>query len=265
MGLFIFLCGFFGFFIFLILYIIAAIRKRPKKKLGIATIICVLLFILGASLYADSVPIDEYNAILEERDALKDDFAELQRKYDDLQVEYKELQEGAGAFLKLSEDEQAAELARAEREKIEAEEAARVAKEEAERIAAEKAAQEEKERQEEEAARLAEEAKGYETGITFEEISRSPDDYEGEKVKFTGYVLQINEGRNENEIRMATSGMFDDIIYGTYDPSILEVRVLEDDNITIYGTVSGLKTYTAVLGNSVTLPNISIDRIEINE
>ena len=105
----------------------------------------------------------------------------------------------------------------------------------------------------------------YGCGITFEEISRSPDDYEGEKVKFTGYVLQINEGRNENEIRMATSGMFDDIIYGTYDPSILEVRVLKDDNITIYGTVSGLKTYTAVLGNSVTLPNISIDRIEINE
>ncbi len=59
---------------------------------------------------------------------------------------------------------------------------------EAERIIAEKQAAEE-------AARLAaEEAQGYETGITYDNIARTPDEYTGKKVKFTGKVIQLIEG-----------------------------------------------------------------------
>lgn len=62
---------------------------------------------------------------------------------------------------------------------------------------------------------------------------------------------------------MSTSGKYDDVIYGTYDPSGLGVRLLEDDKITIFGTIRGLKTYTTIMGASVTLPHIVIDRLEL--
>lgn len=247
-------------------------------KKGIAFILAMtMLFALGAC-SSEGVSQEAYDTLAAERDelnteldALKIEHENLIGEHENLAEEHKKLSEEyeafmqeAAPFLKLSEEERAAELARAEQERIEAEEAARLAQEEADRLAAERAAQEEAEAKAAEEARLAEEAKGYETGITFKEISRSPDDYVGKKVKFSGYVLQVIEGSTANAIRMSTSGKYDDVIYGIYDKSILDVRLLDDDKITIYGTVSGLMTYETVMGASVTLPQILIDRIEFN-
>lgn len=180
------------------------------------------------------------------------------RNYYSLESNYKQIVESEEYqnFIALSENEQAAEIARAEKERIEAEEAARLAQEEASRQEAERLAQEE-------AERLAEEAKGYETGITFEQLSRTPDDYVNAKVKFTGSVLQVLENSGVNEIRMSTNGKYDDVIYGSYLTDILDVRLLQDDIITIYGEFKGLITYETIMGGSVTLPYVLIDRIEL--
>ena len=48
-------------------------------------------------------------------------------------------------------------------------------------------------------------------------------------------------------------------------PDLLDVRLLEDDNITVYGAFVEMYTYETVLGGTVTLPLISVDRIGINE
>ena len=43
-----------------------------------------------------------------------------------------------------------------------------------------------------------------------------------------------------------------------YDVSVKNLRILEDDKITVYGIFEGLTTYTTVLGQSVTIPKIIV-------
>ena len=149
---------------------------------------------------------------------------------------------------------------------------------EADRIKAEEAAEQERKAEEErlaaeEAAREAEEKEklGYETGITYDQLARNPDDYMNEKVKFTGEVVQVLEGEGETDIRLAVHwnsyGWYDSdqILYCGFDPSILSFRLLEDDIITIYGYSLGLYSYEAVSGATITLPCVWIDKIELQE
>ncbi|MCR5686042.1 MAG: toxin regulator, partial [Lachnospiraceae bacterium] len=143
-------------------------------------------------------------------------------------------------------------------------------KAEEEKAAADKAAKEEAERKaaEEAAAREAEKKKGYNTGITFNDLARKPDDFKGKKVQFSGRVLQVNEVDTEIQIRLATKKnswdqYYDDVIYIYFDRSLIPARILDDDIITIYGVSRGLYTYTTVLGASVTLPLIEVEKIDI--
>lgn len=154
--------------------------------------------------------------------------------YDNLEKDYKKLEEDTKPYLEMTE---------AEREAVQ-------------KAAEEKKAQEEAKRQEEE-------AKGYETGITFEDISRSPDKYKGKKVKFSGNILQVITGYSTNQARMSTSGNYDDVILIEYKNDIIDVRLLEDDDITICGTFKYMATYETVIGGSVTLPFINVDIISL--
>ena len=140
----------------------------------------------------------------------------------------------------------------------EAEAAKLAAEQEAERIKAEEAAKAEAEA----AARAAEEAKGYETGITYDQLARTPDEYKGKKVKFTGRVVQLIENDSEINIRLAVDDNYDTIIFGGYDPSIVSSRVLEEDVITIYGNSIGLYSYESTLGGKITVPGIWIEKID---
>ena len=121
-----------------------------------------------------------------------------------------------------------------------------------------------KKAEEEEAKRLAEEEekKGYDTGITYNQIARTPDDYKGKKIKFKGKVIQVMEGDGEVQIRLAVGGDYDKIIYGVYDSSIVSSRVLEDDNITIMGLSAGLLTYQSTMGGEITIPSMLIEKID---
>lgn len=130
-------------------------------------------------------------------------------------------------------------------------------KAEAEKLEAEKKAKEEKEKREQEEK----EKRGYDTGITYKQLARNPEKYEGQKVKFTGEVIQVMEGDDEVQIRLAVGGDYDNVIYGSYDKSIVSSRVLEDDYITIRGVSQGLLTYESTMGASITIPSVSIDKI----
>lgn len=107
---------------------------------------------------------------------------------------------------------------------------------------------------------------GYETGITYDNIARNPDEYEGRKVKFQGRVVQMLEDRDAGlvNIRLAVDDNYGQIIYVSYMPAKGESRILEDDEITVYGTSMGMMTYTATLGNEVTVPWVNADRYEMN-
>ena len=144
------------------------------------------------------------------------------------------------------------EMTAAEQEKKEAElKAAKEAKEEEE---AEKLAAEQKKKEEEE-------KKGYDTGITYSQLARTPDDYLAKKVKFSGKVVQVMEDGDSVGIRLAVDGDYDNIILGTFDSSIISERILEDDYITVYGLSAGIYTYESTMGASISVPSMTIDKI----
>lgn len=156
------------------------------------------------------------------------------------------------AELKKKEDEEKAKKAAEEaaaKEKAEAEAKAK-AEAEAQRAAEEKAAAEEAERI------------GYDTGITYDQLARNPDDYIFEKVKFRGTVIQVMEGDGLTQIRLAVNDDYDHILFAEFDSSVLDSRVLEDDTITIRGLSSGLITYESTMGGSISIPGVVIDQIE---
>lgn len=76
-------------------------------------------------------------------------------------------------------------------------------------------------------------------------------------------TMRVNITAEENEF--AENGyIYSDTIYVTYRrQSENESRVLEDDIITLYGTLDGLETYNSIFGESVSLPSVKARYIEI--
>lgn len=105
--------------------------------------------------------------------------------------------------------------------------------------------------------------------IAYKDIARNPDNYKGTKAVFTGEVIQVQEGLfNSIVMRVnVTKGnydIWDDTVYVNYTYSEGESKFLEDDIITMYGTLKGSKTYTTVLGSSVTIPQFDAKYINLN-
>ena len=95
----------------------------------------------------------------------------------------------------------------------------------------------------------------YKTGITYDQVARTPDDYEGKKMQFTGRVIQVIEDKSETQIRLAVDGNSDNIILVGFDPDILNgSRVLEDDLVTVSGTSVGTVSYKSTMGGKITIP-----------
>ena len=91
------------------------------------------------------------------------------------------------------------------------------------------------------------------------DVERNPDDYVGKYMKVTGKVLQ-----SQNDIyRVKDSD--GSTWYITYKIKDGESRILEDDTVTFYGECNGLKTYTALLGQEVTIPELKAEYAEISQ
>ena len=103
----------------------------------------------------------------------------------------------------------------------------------------------------------------FRSDISYDEIARHPNDYDGELLTFSGEVAQVIEGDGMTELRIAVDGDYDDIIYGIYDNRILDSRLLEDDKIQFYGESCGIISYQSTLGATISIPSISIYKIVI--
>lgn len=102
----------------------------------------------------------------------------------------------------------------------------------------------------------------YSSDYSYEQLARNPDTYIGEKMKFSGKVLQAQTG-DINYIRLAVNSDYNTVIFVTYDADIIDYRLLEDDYITIYGTSYSTYSYEAVSGATITLPWVWADIIEL--
>ena len=198
---------------------------------------------------------EQYDQLVSEKEDVEKQLEQAQKDLQALQGEYDEYKEKMKPFEEMTAAQAEAEKAKAEQEKaqIEEEEAAKKAaeEEEAARIA-----------EEERLAREEEEAKGYETGITYDELARTPDDFKGKKVKFDGKVVQVMEGDGKVQIRLAVDDDYDTILYCEYNSDIVSSIVLEDDEITIYGVSAGLLTYQSTMGGNITIPAVLVEKID---
>lgn len=96
----------------------------------------------------------------------------------------------------------------------------------------------------------------------YDYISRNPEAATGKIVELTGKIVQVQSSGSGYEMRVATSdpssyGYYvDDVYYVSYDGS--RGRFIEGDFVKIYGSVKGLKTYKAILGNDLTIPWVEV-------
>ncbi len=240
-----------------------------KKKFFISIGIALLLGIFLSSIFfspseKEKEIITDYDKIKTELTSTKDKLAKLNntnKENKQLKKEIAELEakvEEAAPWFKMSEQE------KVQKEKEIAEAKARQEKEEADK----KAKEEELARAKAEADKKAkEEAEkvGYETGVTYEQLARTPDDFIAKKIKFSGKVLQVMEGDDETQIRLAINSNYDNVLLCGLPKSLTSnKRILEDDMITIYGYSVGLYTYKSTLGGNITIPAAMIDKFELN-
>ena len=119
-----------------------------------------------------------------------------------------------------------------------------------------------KEIEREEAAKAAEEAKSYKTGITYNQLTRNPNDYKGKKATFRGKVFQSFENGNTTNIMMVVDGNYNYIMYITIDSSKLPSRVIENDWITVRGISNGIYTYESSGNGMLSVPWVKADYID---
>ncbi|GAA0093438.1 hypothetical protein UT300009_34690 [Paraclostridium bifermentans] len=132
------------------------------------------------------------------------------------------------------------------------------------KVEAEKKAEEEKKEEEDRLAKEEQEKNKYNTELSYDEIARNPEQTLLKDCKFKGEVVQVLEGDGTNNLRVAINGDYDKMMLVEYDPSILDSRVLEKDNVTLYGKSAGTTSYTSTMGQKITIPAISADKIDIN-
>ncbi|HHV61110.1 MAG TPA: hypothetical protein GXX51_00490 [Firmicutes bacterium] len=94
--------------------------------------------------------------------------------------------------------------------------------------------------------------------LAFDELARHTEAHIGKHIYLRGKVLQAEELWGNNMVlRVAMTedkyGLWTDAVWVNYTRG---ERVLEDDIVKIWGIVKGRKTYKAILGNYVTVPEI---------
>lgn len=112
--------------------------------------------------------------------------------------------------------------------------------------------------------------------IDYKELLENPEKYLEKDLTFTGKVIQVKEGYNNNVTLRANvtpdtnpiETSYSDTIYITYEYSNSEeTRIHDGDIITIYGKSEGLYTYTdlTISRSQVSLPSIKAMYIDIKQ
>lgn len=175
----------------------------------------------------------------------KDEIDKANNNYKKIEAEYANYKEKMKPYenMQLADKEKKEAELKAEREKKEAEEKAR--------------------KEAEEKAKKEEEAKGYDTGITYDELARNPDKNKGKKVTFTGTVIQVIRGNGEDQFRVRVNNDYKKIIFVSYIPKSGENKILENDKVVVRGVSVGEISYKSTMGGKISIPGITAHSIEI--
>ena len=99
--------------------------------------------------------------------------------------------------------------------------------------------------------------------LNYNAVARDPDVYKSNLVMLTGNVIQVLEDEIGTQYRVATKGLYDDVVLVGYKRPEGASRILEDDTITVYGVCLGVFSYTTVMNSTITIPAVMADHIEI--
>lgn len=241
-------------------------RKALTFKPVVISAGLLLAFSLGAATGPSQEDLSKANQEYSEK---HQQYLEVSEQYDNLVKEKKvvdkensEMKEELSSEAYLVFKEKADAEIKAEKERLAAEKVAKE-KAEAEKAEQERIAAEEKAKQEKLAAEEAERQK-YERTIDFAHLNKNADKYAGEPYKFYGKIVQIMESGNYTTIRMSVTQTSygwssSDIIYVEYDGT---TDFVEDDVITVYGTVFGSHSYTSQAGYNISLPAVIAKQIK---
>ena len=112
------------------------------------------------------------------------------------------------------------------------------------------------------------------TTVTFEDLARYPENYDGKLVHVYGEVIQTMERETTTALRVNITqgeyGWWGDPVYVSWqnDAGVVPKaagRVLEDDIVNIYGRALGLTSYEAINGATITLPLIQALDVSLEE
>lgn len=98
--------------------------------------------------------------------------------------------------------------------------------------------------------------------FSYDQAARDPDSLNGSHSTFSGRVVQVMQQDNLYILRVNKDNDYDCTVYVVYLAKEGAPRILEDDNITLWGTLSGLETYTTIFGASVTIPSFTALYVE---
>lgn len=102
----------------------------------------------------------------------------------------------------------------------------------------------------------------YNPQVTYNDLARYPDEYFFVPVTFEGKIIQVIQGDDSTQYRMAANGDYDQIFFLEISNSSLGERVLEDDYVRFYGNFMGDIKYETVLGSSRTIPGVIVEKFE---
>lgn len=101
------------------------------------------------------------------------------------------------------------------------------------------------------------------SSITFDNLSRNPDDFFGSGVVFTGKIIQVIEGKNETDYRIAIGNDYNKVMLIAIEKEslVIKERLLENDIIRFQGISMGLYTYTSGMNIKITVPLVVVTKI----
>ncbi|MBI2659825.1 hypothetical protein HYX07_01560 [Candidatus Woesearchaeota archaeon] len=90
--------------------------------------------------------------------------------------------------------------------------------------------------------------------INYDDLFRYNEQHIGKTVYYRGQVNQVGDGFMRVSVTSGNYDFWEDVVFVHYKGN---ERFLEGDIIDFWGKIKGLYTYTAVLGNEVTIPEIN--------
>ncbi|MCB6366643.1 hypothetical protein LI291_10710 [Intestinibacillus massiliensis] len=105
--------------------------------------------------------------------------------------------------------------------------------------------------------------------FSYETVARDPNQYVGAKAVFNGKVVQVMESGDRVTLLIGvtkTDFGYEDIVYVDYTRKDKnESRILEDDIVTVYGEMNGLKKYISVMFSEENAPWVNAKYIDIQQ